>query len=171
VAQSPGPGLGSEFTVRLPGIVELAVAADPSPAGPPERRSLADGGALRILIVDDSAAVATSLSLVLSEWDYVVEKCLDGFSALAMARQFRPDVVLTDLGMPRMNGYQLVEQMRLLPELQRATFIAFSGYCQEADRQKSAAAGFAHHLTKPIDLPHLSELLQGLAGEHLGQPA
>lgn len=152
-AQSPGVGLGSEFVVRLP----LGGEASPAPAAegalaPLERP-------LRIMVVDDSPAVAATLELVLLEWKHVVKVCPDGFAALAAVRAFKPDVVLADLGMPRMNGFQLAEELRRLPATREALLIAVSGYGQETDRQRSHEAGFSRHLVKPVNLTELSQIL------------
>jgi CheY-like chemotaxis protein len=117
---------------------------------------------LRILVVDDSVTVATTLADVLRFWNYTVEVCHDAYSALEAASRFRPDVVLADLGLPRMNGYQLAEELRARPGLQHVFLIAISGYGQPSDREQSKAAGFARHLVKPVDPAELQRLLEGL---------
>jgi len=109
--------------------------------------------------VDDSPAVAISLHDTIAQWNHVVEICQDGFSALETVRTFNPDIVLTDLGMPRMSGYQLAEELRRLPEMQNVALIALSGYGQEADRQRSREAGFVQHLVKPVKPDDLQRIL------------
>jgi signal transduction histidine kinase/CheY-like chemotaxis protein len=156
---SPGLGRGSEFTVRLPVAAELT---EPLPAAPPEDALPAVHAPLRILVVDDSVTVATTLADVLRFWNYTVEVSYDAFSALDTAARFRPDVVLADLGLPRMNGYQLAVELRRLPGLQHVSLIAVSGYGQPSDREQSKAAGFARHLVKPVDPAELQRVLGGL---------
>lgn len=156
---SPGLGRGSEFTVRLPvvdGPVELL------PAAPREVASPTLHVPMRILVVDDAVTVATTLANVLRFWNYTVEVSYDAFSALETASRFKPDVILTDLGLPRMNGYQFAEEVRRLPELQQVVLIAVSGYGQAGDREQSMAAGFAQHLVKPLDPDELQQVLGNL---------
>ena len=104
--------------------------------------------------------------MVLADWNYSVETCADGFAALEAVRTFKPHVVLADLGMPRMNGYQLAEQLRRLPITRDAELIAVSGYGQPADQQRSAAVGFSRHLVKPIDLAELKQILATCAAKN-----
>ena len=156
-ASSPGPGLGSEFVVRLPIVVpgtaeERPAAIRPSTVVPCD-------SPLRVLVVEDSPAVALSLQVTIAQWNHVVEVCHDGFSALAAVRTFKPDVILTDLGLPRMSGYQLAEELRQIPEMQHIAIIAVSGYGQEQDRNRTTEAGFARHLIKPIDPVELGGIL------------
>jgi signal transduction histidine kinase/CheY-like chemotaxis protein len=156
-ARSAGAGLGSEFVVRLPGA-----AAAPSHAArtlPPLPRRVVAGRPLRIMIVDDSPAIVTTLGLILREWKHIVQICSDGFSALEAARTFHPDVVLADLGMPRMNGYDMARELRRMPSMRDAVLIAISGYGQEADIQRSREAGFSRHLVKPVELSELKQIL------------
>lgn len=156
-ARSAGLGLGSEFIVRLPVIASIVLAK-------PEITRANDGDpvvgdSLKILVVDDSPGVARSLEMVLLDWRHDVLTCSDGFAALEAARTFKPDFVLADLGMPRMNGYQLAEEMRKLPGMDEVVLIAVSGYGHAADKQRSREVGFSRHLTKPVDLVELKELL------------
>jgi signal transduction histidine kinase/CheY-like chemotaxis protein len=153
-ARSAGLGLGSEFIVRLPIVVAVREISRPEVVGTEKF-----GESLRILVVDDSPGVARSLELVLLDWKHEVRTCADGFAALEAARTFQPDYVLADLGMPRMNGYQLAEELRRMPGMNDVVLIAVSGYGQEADKQRSLAVGFSRHLTKPVDLVELKEVL------------
>jgi CheY-like chemotaxis protein/nitrogen-specific signal transduction histidine kinase len=157
-AHSPGMGLGSEFVVRLPVVASVGVDSEPR-SGEAAASQSARGASRKILVVDDSPGVARSLELVLLDWKHEVRTCSDAFAALEVARGFRPDFVLADLGMPRMNGYQLAEEIRRLPGLRDVTLIAVSGYGQPADKARSQAVGFARHLTKPVDLVELKQIL------------
>jgi signal transduction histidine kinase len=157
-ARSPGPGLGSEFIVRLPVVAAAEFESLPDSTEMPVTDA-ARGDSQRILVVDDSPGVARSLELVLLEWNHQVKTCSDAFAALELARSFKPNFILADLGMPRMNGYQLAEEIRRLPGLREVTLIAVSGYGQQADKERSQAVGFARHLTKPVDLVELKQIL------------
>ena len=163
-ASSPGQGLGSNFTARLP-----IVAAAGSEQRPAVRRPISPCSTpLRVLVVEDSPAVALSLEVTISQWNHVVQTCSDGFAALAAVRTFKPDVVLTDLGLPRMSGYQLADELRKLPEMRHAAIIAVSGYGQEGDLNRSQEAGFARHLVKPINPVELGEFLAHYAAGKRG---
>lgn len=166
---SGGAGLGSEFTVRLPlafprdathdeedGVTKVPVDGRPVAA-------MLISRPLRILIVEDSVTAAQSLAAMLRLWKHQVVVCHDGFTGQEQARTYQPDVVLTDLGMPQMSGYQLAEELRQIPQLKETMLIAISGYGQARDRQRTASAGFAHHLTKPIVPEELKSILDGLA--------
>jgi len=157
-AHSAGLGLGSEFVVRLPVIVEDTATKEFVRAAA-DGRERHDGDSLRVLVVDDSPGVARSLELVLLDWKHDVQVCYDAFAALEAARKFKPDFVLADLGMPKMNGYQLAEALRRLPGLGNTVLVAVSGYGQETDKQRSREVGFAQHLTKPVDLLELKKVL------------
>jgi CheY-like chemotaxis protein len=159
---SRGPGLGCEFTVRLPLAVDI-------PEIETKLSSLSFFSAtdtnrihLRILVVDDVAVTASSTASVLRLWQHEVETCSDGFSALARAQEFRPDVILTDLGLPRMNGYQFAEEVRRIAGLGAVTLIAVSGYGQAVDQKRSRDAGFWRHLVKPVSLQELYYVLQSV---------
>jgi signal transduction histidine kinase len=157
-AKSPGVGLGSEFIVRLP-----ASASGANLQAPEAVDQLADqsqhGAALRILVVDDSPAIARSLEMVLTDWKHVVKTSCDAFAALEAARTFKPDLILTDLGMPGMNGYQFAKELRRLGGMQNVVLIAVSGYGEESDQRRSREAGFTQHLVKPVDLAELKQIV------------
>lgn len=114
------------------------------------------------MVVEDVAATAKSMSTILGLWQHETRICGDGFSALETIRHFRPDVVLADLGLPQMSGYQLAEEIRKLPGMDDIVLIAISGYGQPADKERSQAAGFRHHLVKPIDPSELEHILDDL---------
>jgi PAS domain S-box-containing protein len=160
-ARSEGHGRGSEFIVRLP----AAAAADrPAALDAPgvEREIAARPDALRILIVDDNADAAELLATSVQLMGHVAGVANDGPTALQIAAGFHPDVALLDIGLPVMDGYELARHLRELPGLEALRLIAVTGYSQEADRRHAAAAGFEHHLVKPIQLEQLQGLLTAL---------
>jgi PAS domain S-box-containing protein len=152
VAASPGAGQGSTFTMRLP---LLGTAIEPSSA--PKIREAVNKQ--KILVVDDNHDSAESLSLLLQMHGHDVRVAYDGSDALALAATFHPDKVLLDIGLPDMDGYEVGRRLRELPGLADVQLIAVTGYGQDADRQAAIAAGFASHLTKPVDLQELSRLM------------
>jgi PAS domain S-box-containing protein len=161
-AASAGAGMGSVFTLALPllhrGVDETAAAA-PAPAA-------AAAGALRLLVVDDNDDAAMMLSMLLEASGYQVSSANGSRAGLERALAERPDVCLLDIGLPEMDGYELARRMRAAPELARATLIAITGYGQPEDKQKALAAGFDHHLVKPVNTAELTALLQARAHAH-----
>ncbi len=154
-AASPGVGQGSTFTIRLP-----LVTSRPPPESPDkEKGAEAPVQTRRILVVDDEADVADSMAMLLKICGHEVVTAYDGATAIEAARAHRPEVVLLDIGMPGMDGYEVARRLRELPELQGVRLIALTGWGQEEDRRRSQAAGFDHHLVKPVDLPKLEALL------------
>ncbi len=155
-ARSDGPGRGSEFTIRLPLVAvhkrRVEGGIPPGPYGPPRR----------ILVVDDNVDAAESLAMMLRLSGHEVRTAHDGPSAIEQAATFFPDVVLLDLGMPGMNGYEAGRRVRELRGLEKVVLVALTGWGQEEDRQRSAAAGFHAHLVKPVDPGALQELLASL---------
>ena len=154
-AWSAGPGQGSEFTVRLPVREQPAGATGAAsgaaaPAPPPRRR---------VLVVEDSADARQSLQLLLELAGHVVETSEDGPSGLAKLDAFRPEVALIDLGLPGIDGYTLARMARDNPETRAIRLVAVTGYGQAEDRQRALAAGFDLHVTKPVDVSMLEELL------------
>jgi CheY-like chemotaxis protein len=146
-AASAGAGQGSRFTVRLPrSLVTEAQrgALQGAPGGRP-------GPSRRVLLVEDNADAAEAMVLLLEEFGHDVRVVHDGHQALGAAEAFDPEVVVLDIGLPGLDGYELARRMRTMPRLAAATLIAVSGYGQEKDRQRSAAAGFDAHLVKPVD--------------------
>ena len=113
----------------------------------------------RLLVVEDNRDVAEMLSEVLRTYGYSTRVAYDGISALELAKSFRPDVALVDIGLPLMDGYQLARRLRQLPELHAIRLFAVTGYCQIADRVRSAQAGFDRHLVKPVNLEELRRLI------------
>ena len=150
-ARSGGPGLGSEFVVRLPLLYEVAKAEATRPIEPLPAR--------RILIVDDSRDGGESLAVLLRVLGANAELVHSGRAALEAVETFGPDVVLLDIGMPGMDGYEVARRIRADAANHGIMLIALTGWGQEEDRQRSAAAGFNHHLVKPADIDKLRELL------------
>ncbi len=153
-AQSAGPGLGSRFVVRLPLSTQQSVPRVVGSAGPLPAR-----GRKRVLIADDNHDAATSLGILLNDAGYDVRTVADGSQALEMAAQFRPDIALLDIGMPKLNGYEVARQIRAQPWGGEVLLVALTGWGGAEHRQQTAAAGFDHHLTKPVDPAALTRLL------------
>jgi PAS domain S-box-containing protein len=149
--RSEGPGLGSTFEISLPR------APPPSPQPQPERRVGAHS--LRILVVDDNADAATSLSELLRMDGHQTQPALSAEDALSLAQTFSPDVVLLDIGLPRMDGYEVARRLRHSLLRKGATLIALTGYGQANDRERARVAGFDAHLVKPVDFTALARLL------------
>jgi PAS domain S-box-containing protein len=147
--RSPGLGLGSTFSVRLP--LPADAAQRPAPAAPTTLRS--DGEhRLRVLIADDSTDIADTIALLLEDLGHETRVAYDGEQALAMAAEWSPDVALLDLGMPKLNGYELCRRIRQLPGGPGMTLIAQTGWGQEEQRRRTTEAGFDHHVVKPADI-------------------
>ena len=117
----------------------------------------------RILVVDDNVDSAETLGLWLQMMGHAVRVVHDGPSAVEAAAGFVPDVVLLDIGLPGMSGYEVARHIRELPALQNAVLVAQTGWGQQEDRRRSEAAGFQHHLVKPLDPDALQDLLVALA--------
>jgi two-component system CheB/CheR fusion protein len=154
-AHSDGPGQGSEFRVRLPALPPQR----PQPSELPPQPAPARGGRLRVLVVEDEPAVEEMLVILLGLWGHTVQAVHDGPAALAATQTMRPEVVLCDIGLPGMNGYQLARQLRQQEGLNKPVLVAITGYGQEQDRRRAQEAGFAHHMTKPVDPAALEKLL------------
>jgi CheY-like chemotaxis protein len=162
-ARSSGRGAGSEFIVRLP-VVQMAFQeAPPEPVEPDE--GLRSPVKHRILVVDDSADAANSLAMVLQRMGNEIQTAHDGLEAVQTAATFRPDVVLLDIGLPKMNGYEAAKLIRDQSRDRKIAIIAVSGWGQEEDKRRAFEAGFDHHLTKPVEPAALSRLLALIAPE------
>jgi CheY-like chemotaxis protein/anti-sigma regulatory factor (Ser/Thr protein kinase) len=155
--RSDGPGRGSEFTVRLP--VSRDAPADPPAEGPPAADAPPRLPRRRILVVDDNHSNATSLGVLLHALGQDVEMAYDGPAALELARDRRPDLVLLDIGLPGMDGYEVARRCRQDADLRRIMLVAMTGYGKEEDRRRSQEAGFNAHLVKPVNLEDLQVLL------------
>jgi CheY-like chemotaxis protein len=156
-AQSEGRGRGSEFVVRLP-----LQPAEPGEV-PDEPRALAGAYPAsiprRVLVVDDNVDGARSLEKLLRVLGHEITVTHDGQAGLEQARSFKPDVVLLDIGLPGMNGYEVARRLRQMPALRDVLLVALTGWGKDEDRQKSMEAGFNAHLVKPIELQDLAALL------------
>jgi PAS domain S-box-containing protein len=155
-ARSAGPGKGSEFTVRLP-IVETT-AQKPQEPGAEEDKPCA-GPKCRILIADDLRDAVESLAMMLRLAGHDIRTAHDGLEAVQEAAAFRPDVVVLDIGMPKMNGYEAARHIRQQPWGKNMVLVALTGWGQEEDKQRTFEAGFDHHLTKPVEPAALEKLL------------
>jgi PAS domain S-box-containing protein len=156
-AHSAGPGLGSEFIVRLP----LVARPESEQAGPVETDTASgDDAERRVLVVDDNVDAAASLAALLRYANYEVRVAHGGSEAFEMLHAFSPQVVLLDIGLPGMDGYDLAKAMRSRSETRGALLVAITGYGQESDRARAREAGFDHHLTKPVDFARLQALLE-----------
>ncbi len=160
-AHSPGLGQGSEFIIRLP--ARIAQPADlPAPvASEPAIRPLARP--LRVLVVEDNVDAAESLATLLRVWGHDVQVVHDGLQALDAARGRRPEVVLLDIGLPGLDGYQVARRLREDIGLDNALLVAMTGYGQPEDRRRSREAGIHHHFVKPVEPFVLRNLLADVA--------
>jgi PAS domain S-box-containing protein len=160
-AFSAGPGEGSEFVVRLPLLPDQppTVAAAPEP-GSGKRAKAALGH--RILVVDDNRDSADSLAMLLRLVGHDVRTVHDGRQALVVAATYRPELVLLDIGLPGMDGFAVARHLRSQPELAGVVLVALTGYGSDEDRRRSEAAGFNHHMVKPVHFDALNELLAAL---------
>jgi two-component system CheB/CheR fusion protein len=123
---------------------------------------------LRVLIVDDCPDTTSSLTRLLQLWGYETRAAADGPAALALAAEFQPGVVLLDVGLPGMDGYEVARQLRRLPDLGRPVVMSLTGYVGEEERRKALAAGCDRHLVKPVELETLRSLLTSC--EATGRP-
>ena len=155
-AHSSGLGRGSEFIVRLPAV------RSPAQVKIPGAKRAQPGQTWRVLIVDDNADSADSIAAILETSGHEVEVAYSAQKALEMAVEHQPDIVLLDIGLPDMDGYEVAKHLRQTPELKEMRLIAITGYGQESDRQRSREAGFDEHLVKPVEWQKLEELLASL---------
>ncbi len=161
-ARSDGRGRGSEFIVRL---VRIDVAGESPRPDQPSRAQPRESG-LRVLVVDDNEDAAIMLAAALAESGHRTATAHDGPAALTTAEEFKPDVALLDIGLPVMDGFELARQFRSSPGLQSTRLVAVTGYGQERDRHRSAAAGFDAHVVKPVDLEQINDLVVQLGSEN-----
>jgi signal transduction histidine kinase len=155
VAVSSVLGQGSEFVVRLP----VVSPPEPQPSLPPIERARPTGPSLRVLVVDDNVDTVTTLALLVKESGHDVRTAYDGSAVLEAALDYRPNVVLLDIGLPGLNGFEVAKRLRQQPALQNAVLVAMTGYGQQSDRQRSHEAGFDHHLVKPGDFAKVLQIL------------
>ena len=155
---SPGPGQGTEVEIQLQtmAMVDAPVMAAELPTVPATR-------SLRVLIVEDNLDAAEMLEVAVSLMGHTTRLAHDGATAITVAGQFAPDVVLLDIGLPVMNGYAVAQALRARPELSRVHIAAVTGWGQDEDRRKAQEAGFDSHFTKPLAPAVVEELLGRVA--------
>jgi signal transduction histidine kinase/ActR/RegA family two-component response regulator len=158
-AASAGPGKGSEFVVSLPTLEVPAPQLDAVGPAEPGRSATRR---LHVLVVDDNVDAAETLAVVLGLSGHTTKTAHSGLEALDEAQRLKPDVILLDIGLPLVNGYDVAKRLNEIPSLKDVPLIALSGYGHEEARQRSAQAGFAHHLVKPVDPAKLEQLLDAL---------
>jgi len=156
-AHSDGVGQGSTFTLRLPLPATPAPAPSPSAASRQLQAGSRDG---KVLVIDDSADAAESLALALDILGYDMRTAYDGAAGIALAESFQPQVILLDIGLPRMNGYEVARHLRSQPYGRDVILVAVTGWGQDKDRKMASDAGFDLHLTKPVDFYELDTVLQ-----------
>ena len=154
-ARSDGPGKGSEFIVRLPFIKEDRREAEAITLG----EEAPTAAKRRILVVDDNRDSAMSLGMMLTIMGNEARTAHDGLAAVEAAADFRPDIILLDIGLPKLNGYDACRRIREQPWSKGMVIVALTGWGQDEDRRRSAAAGFDHHMVKPVEVDALERLL------------
>ena len=156
-ARSGGLGHGSEFIVRLP-ILPGPILAPPPPPAHPGRET-----PRRMLIVDDNEDSASSMAILQRRRGHETRTAFTGPDAVAAAAEFAPEVVLLDIGLPGMDGFEVARRLRAMPALAGAFLVAMSGYGSDEDRATAKEAGFDEYLIKPVDLDILREWLRSRA--------
>ena len=154
-AKSDGPGLGSEFSVWLPRAPEESTTSDKDGGAGKDTRP----ESRRIMVVDDNRDAAEMLSSVLEMQGHAVTTVYNGSEVLARAMDFRPDIILLDIGLPGLSGYEVADRVRSSVELRAVTLIALTGYGLDEDRRLSHAHGFDHHLVKPVNFEALAHII------------
>jgi len=163
-AHSDGIGMGASFSVRLPTLRDDANAGVGFvPRGAPRPARCA-----RVLVVEDNPDAAEGLRMLLEILGHQVHVGFDGGGALALAREERPDVMLVDIGLPGIDGYEVARRVRAEPNLASIALVALTGYGRDEDRARALAAGFDHHLTKPVEPEALTRLVASLAATGAG---
>ncbi len=157
-ASSEGPGRGSEFVVRLPVLVDERAPRTSGPSAPLESASIPR----RILVVDDNRDSVESLAMLLRMLGHETLLAYDGLEAFEAAERLRPELILLDIGLPKLNGYEACRKIREQEWGQSMVIVALSGWGQEADRKKSTEAGFNHHMVKPLDYNLLLAVMASL---------
>ena len=157
-AESEGRSKGSRFTIHLP----ASLLREPTPG---QRHAAPSGGrsGRRVLVVEDSADAAEAMRMLLSDFGHHVSTVTDSSEAIAIAKAFHPDVILLDIGLPGIDGYELARRFRALTETRGARMIAVTGYGQASDHERSTAAGFDDHLVKPVDPDRLAAAITATA--------
>jgi PAS domain S-box-containing protein len=157
-ATSPGIGMGSTFTVELP-VLRTSMPAQPAPAA--EQASPAATGGRRVLLVDDNVDAMEMMAFLLAEMGYDATTTADATHIVDLALARRPDVIVLDIGLPNVDGYEVARMLKRHPELKSIRLVAHTGYGSPEDRRKAHEAGFDAHLVKPAELDDLEKALQG----------
>jgi CheY-like chemotaxis protein len=147
-------GQGSEFVVSLPVLL-----SPPPPPSTDEETAEPSGPPLRVLVIDDNVDAASALELLLLELGHLVRVAYTGPTGLAAALDCRPHVVLLDIGLPELDGWEVAKRIRQHPILRGAVLVAVTGYGQNTDRQRARKVGFDHYFVKPVDLKKLRQIL------------
>ena len=158
VALSEGRGRGSEFVVRLPALAQKPVTSGAASAA----RPLQPREHKRVLVVDDNRDSADTMTALLRAWGHDVRTLYEGQSVVSMVDEYQPDVVLLDIGLPKINGYDLARQLRQSEDSRRIVLVAFTGYGQDDDRRRVREAGFDHHLLKPLEPEALEKIIDSV---------
>lgn len=156
--RSPGPSQGTEVEIHLPTTAMVDAHAMEA-----ERPTVAAARSLRVLIVEDNLDAAEMLDVAVSQLGHTTRLAHDGATAITLAREFVPDVVLLDIGLPVMNGFAVAQALRARPELNHVHIAAVTGWGQDEDRRKTREAGFDSHFTKPLAPAAMEELLRRVA--------
>ena len=156
-AASEGAGRGSEFTVRLPALSKERTAEFLGAGTSPRTTAALQR---RVLVVDDNVDAADSIAVILQMSGFDVRCVYDGLSVLQVADSYGPDVIVLDIGLPGMSGYDVARELRKRPRFRDTPLVALTGYGQDEDRRQSREAGFDHHLTKPVDPQALQTLIE-----------
>jgi CheY-like chemotaxis protein/two-component sensor histidine kinase len=158
LALSEGPGRGSEFVVRLPALAQKTTKDrarhDARPRELPEPK--------RVLVVDDNRDSADTITALLLAWGHEARTLYDAQSVISVVAEFQPDVVMLDIGLPKINGYDLARQLRQSGNSRHIVLVAFTGYGQDDDRRRVREAGFDHHLLKPLQPEALAKIIDAV---------
>lgn len=169
-AISAGPGHGSEFRIRLPAACIVRTGSEPADVvgGLATRKA----GSCRILVADDNRDAADTLAMVLESMGHDVVVAYAGEDAIAVARRHRPAVVILDIGMPDLTGYEVAHMLRADPACRDALLLAITGWGQDVDRRRAFDAGFDRHLTKPVDVLQVQQAIhERFGGQREDEPA
>jgi len=164
-AHSEGLGKGAEFIVTIPALPVTAEEVRPTVAPEPLLQK-----ASRVLLVEDNRDAAESLTMLLELLGHRVRAVYDGVAALDAARANIPDVMVVDIGLPGMDGYEVARRVRRDPDLKQITLVALTGYGREEDKQQALAAGFDYHLVKPVSPDALHGVVTRLANGETAKP-
>ncbi|HEU4753713.1 MAG TPA: ATP-binding protein, partial [Armatimonadota bacterium] len=162
-AESAGADRGAIFSVYLPAAEEPAAAGRPGEDTAPSNATARPGGATRVLVVDDNRDAAEVQAEALRLSGYDVHVAFDGLAAIEAARTYRPHVALLDIGLPRMNGYEVARRLRAHPDTAAIPLVAVTGYGQDQDREEAHRAGFSRYMIKPVDPDELERAIRSLA--------